>query len=381
MKSAISRIAGVAVVMAALSLSSAWGQLPTETAGQSEVLDPPDAHRIYVHKMTLADMMLSKVMVIDLDTQEFLGQVTGGFLPPIALSPDGDTFYTADAFFSRGVRGERTDVLTAWNTQTLGVRFEVEIPSKRISMLPERWGLRLSDDGRFAYIFNFTPATSVSVVDLKKREFVGEIPVPGCFLVYPTGDRTFASLCGDGSLQQIRINDAGQVVSRSRTRFFDPNEVDMYSRAVRVDDTYYFLTVKGRIQTVDVSGDKIKVGERWSLFTQEQREAGWGVGGWQLMTIAPALDRLYVLVMPNWKRYKWEYPSDTIWVYDLHGQEKIGELKAPTPMISLRATTDDNPLLVGGNMRGGLEIFDLGKGKHIATMEGVGKFPFALYSH
>lgn len=381
MSNGISRFLGLVVMLMALSAGSAWGQLPTETAGQTQVLAPPDAHRIYVHKMTLSDMMLSKVMLFDLDTQQFLGQVTGGFLPPVALSPDGETFYTADAFFARGVRGERTDVLTAWDTQTLDVRFEVEIPPKRMNMLPERWGLRLSDDGRFAYVYNFTPASSVTVVDLEQQKFVGTIPIAGCFLIYPTGKRTFAALCGDGSLQQIRIDDAGQVVERSRTRFFNPNEVDMYSRAVRVGDAYYFLTVDGRIQPLDVSGDGIQVGERWSLFTAEQRQAGWGVGGWQLMTVAPALERLYVLVQPNWKRYKWEYPSDTIWVYDLNSHEKIGALKASVPMISLRATTDDDPLLVGGNMKGGLEIFDLGQGEHVATMEGVGKFPFALYSH
>lgn len=379
MKTGINRIAALALVMTALVVSSAWGQAQTEPKGPVTI-GPPQAHQIVVHKLSLFDEMLGSAMVYDLDKQKFLGQVTTGFIAPASLSPDGKTLYTADAYFARGVRGERTDVLTAWNMETLEVRFEVEIPPKRMVMLPERWGMSLSDDGRFAYVYNFTPASSISVVDLKKQEFVGEIATAGCFLAYPTGDRSFAVLCGDGTLQDIRIDDAGQVVERSRTRFFDPNEVEMYTRAARSGDSYYFLTVDGHIQPIDVSGDEIKVGERWSLFTDEQRKAGWGVGGWQLMAIAPELNRLYVLVMPDWKRWKWEFPSTVVWAYDLDSHEKVGQFESPVPIISLHATKDDDPLLVGGTVAGTLEVFDLGTGEHVSTMQ-AGNFPLMLYSH
>lgn len=378
MKTSMNRIAGLAAIMAALVVSSAWGQARTEAKGPVEI-GPPQAHQIVVHKLSLFDEMLGSAMVYDLDKQKFLGQVTTGFIAPASLSPDGKTLYTADAYFARGVRGERTDVITAWNMETLEVRFEVEIPPKRMVMLPERWGMSLSNDGRFAYVYNFTPASSISVVDLQEQKFVGEIPIAGCFLAYPTGDRTFAVLCGDGTLQDITIDDSGQAVERSRKRFFDPNKVEMYTRAARAGDMYYFLTVDGQIQPIDVSGDGIKVGERWSLFTDAQREAGWGVGGWQLMAIAPALDRLFVLVQPEWKRWKWEFPSTTVWAYDLNTHEKVAEYTAPAPIISLHATKDDDPLLVGGTVTGTLEVFDLGSGEHVSTMQ-AGNFPLMLYS-
>ena len=48
---------------------------------------------------------------------------------------------------------------------------------------------RLTDDDRFLLIYNYTPAQSVTVVDVPARKFVGEVDIAGCALVYPTGPR------------------------------------------------------------------------------------------------------------------------------------------------------------------------------------------------
>lgn len=167
-----------------------------------------------------------------------------------------------------------TDVLTAWDTQTLKPSWEVEIPAKRANILMERHMLTMSNDDRFVYIDNFTPATSVTVVDTEAQDVASEIDIAGCALNYPIGDRAFASICGDGSFQQINLDDDGQEASRTRTKFFDPNETPMNERAVRDGDMYYFTTLDGEIQPIDVSGKTPKVGKRWSLFTDAQREEG-----------------------------------------------------------------------------------------------------------
>lgn len=117
------------------------------------------------------------------------------------------------------MRGERTDVLTAWDSQTLSPKWELEVSSERAFTLTERFSLATSSDDKFVYIYNFTPSTTVTVVDTTKQEMVNEIAINGCILNYPVGERRFASLCGDGSLQLITLDDNGKEVDRSKTTF------------------------------------------------------------------------------------------------------------------------------------------------------------------
>ncbi|ROO29351.1 amine dehydrogenase large subunit [Salinisphaera orenii] len=369
------------LVWAALAVSAAaWGQLPPDTIGTTK-LDPPGPHRAYIIDTQFDNATTGKVVVVDPEKKKMLGMIPTGYLAPSVLSNNDKTLYSADTFWSRGVRGERTDVLTAWDTRTLEPRWEVEIPEKRANILIERYMLTVSDDDRFVYVYNFTPAPSVTVVDTENREVASEIDIAGCALNYPTGDRSFASICGDGSFQQVRLDDEGHEISRMRTRFFQPNHLAMNERAVRNGDTYYFVTLDGHIQPIDVSGTAPEVGERWSLFTEAQREAGWGVGGWQLMAISPALDRLYVLVHPDHSDRNWEDPSNTIWAYDLDTHEKVGEMKTENYVWSLRATRDDAPLLLGININGGLDVFDLTTSEYMHTVEGISDIPALVLSH
>lgn len=78
---------------------------------------------------------------------------------------------------------------------------------------------------------------------------------------------------------------------------------------------------------------------------------------------------------------KWEDPSPFVWVYDLKTGKKVATLEAPNPIWSLAATNDDKPLLLGTNITGGLEVFDLASGKHTGTMEKIAKTPIQILSH
>ncbi|MES1928927.1 amine dehydrogenase [Salinisphaera dokdonensis CL-ES53] len=375
------RASGVAAVAALVWTASASAQLPPDEIG-TVTLDEPGPHRAYIIDTQFDNATTGKVVVVDPEEKKMLGMIPTGYLAPSVLSHDDTRLYSADTFWSRGVRGVRTDVLTAWDTQTLEPSWEVEIPTKRANILMERNMLTMSNDDRFVYIYNFTPATSVTVVDTEAQDVASEIDIAGCSLNYPIGDRAFASICGDGSFQQVKIDDDGQEVSRTRTKFFDPNETPMNERAVRDGDMYYFTTLDGDIQPIDVSGEAPKVGERWSLFTDAQREEGWGVGGWQLMAISPALNQMYVLVHPEHADRNWEDPSNTIWAFDLDTHEKVGELKTENYVWSLNATHDDEPLLLGVNIDGGLDVFDLTKMEYMHTVDGISAIPaLVLSSH
>lgn len=365
-----------------MGIGHACADLPADNIDQEKLAFPPEPHRAYIVDVEFESMVAGRVVVVDPDQKRMLGMVSTGFTAPSTLSRDGKLLYTADLFYSRGTRGTRTDVLTAWDTSTLSPSWEVVIPSKRSMSLTQRYSIGSSADDRFVYIYNFTPSTSITVVNAESRSVVGELAIPGCVLSQPVGKRRLASLCGNGSIQLITLDDAGKEVARSQTRFFDPDAEKLVERAVNVGDTYYYTTTTGTIRAVDLSGKEPRILPAWELVQREaDKKAGWAPGGWQLMAVAPKLNRLYVLMHDAHEPMKWEDPSPIIWAYDLKTHKQIGTLEAPIPVWSLRATTDDRPLLLGTNVEGGLEIFDLLSGKHTGTMDKITKTPSQVLSH
>jgi len=368
------------LILGLISAHQALAELPPEQMGVAE-LPAANPHRSYLVDVEFDTMITGRIVVVDPDQKRFLGMISTGFIAPSVLSHDGRVLLSADAFYSRGVRGVRTDVLTAWDTSNLSPLWEVEIPNKRFLGLTQRYSLGISADDRFAYIYNYTPATSVTVVDVQARALIGEIVIPGCILSFPVGARRFASLCGDGSLQVITLDDAGKETARTRTHFFDPDAEKLNERAAHVGDTYYFTTTTGSVRAVDFSGDAPVLLPSWSLTSDAERAAGWAPGGWQLIAVAPKLNRLYALMHDEHAPLKWEDPSTIIWAFDLTSGKKVGTLEAPVPIWSIHATQDDNPLLLGSNIEGGLDIFDLRSGEYRGAMDGLTKSATLIYSH
>lgn len=371
----------LSISLLVLGLNNASADLPADTIGQTVLPFPPQAHRAFVVDVEFESFVVGRVTVVDPDKKRILGMVPTGFAAPSTLSHDQKTLYSADIFYSRGTRGTRTDVLTAWDSSTLSPAWELLIPTKRAESLTQRYGLKTSSDDRFVYVYNFTPSTSVTVVDTQAKAVTSEIAIPGCVLNYPVGNRRFASLCGDGSLQLVTLNDQGLEIARSRTPFFDPNAEKLVERAVNVGDTYYFTTTTGTVRPVDFAGDAPKILPSWSLTNDEEKKAGWAPGGWQLMAVAPKLNRLYVLMHDAHEPMKWEDPSPLIWVFDLNTRKKVATLQAPVPVWSMQATGDDKPLLLGADVEGGLQIFDLTSNTLTGSMPKVAKTATQVMSY
>ena len=101
------------------------------------------------------------------------------------------------------------------------------LPGGKRALITAMEGLfAFTDDQRMALVFDFTPASSVTVVDLVKRQVFGEIDIPGCSLVYPSGARGFSTLCSSGTLLTIRLDANGQVAGRSESKAFNPLDTD-----------------------------------------------------------------------------------------------------------------------------------------------------------
>jgi methylamine dehydrogenase heavy chain len=309
----------------------AWAELPAETIGRVEVLpQPARAHWVWA-----SDVLLRRSALLDLDSGRMLGQVNGGFGPTVALfSARRGEIYVPETHYSRGSRGERADVLTVYDGASLTPVAEVVLPPRRaINALPTA-NAALSDDERFAAVFNSVPGTSLSIVDVEQRALTAEVSTPGCSLAYTAGPRRFALLCGDGSLLLLALDEAGRELAKTRSRpFFDPDADPVTEKAVRVGDEWLFVSFEGRVVPVDVSGAEPRFGEPWSLLDAADRADSWRIGGSQHLAVHAASRRLYSLVHQGGADTHKE-PGTELWVYDLATRTRVDRVALRHPGLT-----------------------------------------------
>ena len=218
--------------------------------------------------------------------------------PPIfILSKDKREIIIATAYYSRGQRGERVDVVEVWDADTLSFKYEIPISEKRASALNYEGLLRLSADGRWLFVQNATPATSVTVVDMVAKKDVGEISMPGCWAIYPaqSNSKRFAALCGEGNVTTVTLTDSGQEASRTSSgKFFDPDNDAWFMQGEQYGDRYHFVSFKGNIATVNVGGETAVLEGTWPLVTKADQKKAWRPGGYQPLAVHAGTNRLYV---------------------------------------------------------------------------------------
>ncbi len=274
-------------------------EIKPESLPESAVL-PAQAnpHWVWVSDFVFQHMADGKAYLLDGDSGQFLGMLSTGMgFAGLELPTDYAQIYSPETYFSRGTRGERTDVITFYDPRELKPSGEVVIPPRRFSAMPTLNQYALTDDNRFLLVYNFTPAQSVSVIDVQERRLAGEIETSGCALVLPSGARRFQMMCGDGSLLTVTLNDRGELSGKQRhPPFFDPKADWVTEKAVRWGDTWIFVSFQGNVYPVDVSGEQPQAGERWSLFSAAERAASWRPGGIQHLTVHQASGKLFALV-------------------------------------------------------------------------------------
>ena len=303
----------------------------SEWIGSVETLPmPPSAHWVWV-----SDPLLERLALIDLESERTLGVIDGGWgIPTVLFSQDGREVYVPETHYARRSRGERTDVVTVYDTRSLAARGEVVIPAKRAHNTQPAGNAALTDDGRFAAVFNMNPGTSLSIVDLRELRFAGEIQTPGCSLVYGAGARRFIMICADGALLTVTLDDAGGAVSRARSQpFFDSIADPVTEKAVRTGDRWLFASFEGMLHAVDVSGDAPRFDKPWSLLSAEDRDAEWRVGGSQHLAVHHASGRLYSLVHQGGIDSHKD-PGTELWVYDLAAKRRVQRIELSNPGLT-----------------------------------------------
>lgn len=263
--------------------------------------------------------------------------------------------------------------------------------------IPQMARSALLDDDNFLVVYNFTPTQSVSIVDLKERRFIGEIATPGCALTYAAGNRTFFQICNDGKAMVITLDETGKSIARKKTNaLFDPEEDLILETGVRVGNQWYFLSLRGRIVSVDVGGDTVRLQKTWPMDEGHERAeldrplfevpgepdpaVGWQAGGIQPIAIHQDSGMAYVLTREG-PRHAYEDPAIHIWIVDLKEKKKVGEYKLDSPAMSIAVSQDSSPLLYvvdDAEFMHGLDVYDAQTGAFIRNIPEVGMTPTLL---
>lgn len=285
------------------------------------------------HWVWVPDRVLNHAALFDGDTGAMLGVVDSTESlsgPPPMFSPKRGEIYVINRVYARGTHGERKDYVTIYDATTLAIRGEIEIPPRSTSIGHGYAVAAVLDDERFLVAFNQDPANSVSVVDLETRQFVDEIVIGGCALVYPTGGSQFGTLCGNGTAIEVELDATGHQKRATRSaKFFDAIDDPITEKGVRDGARWLFASFTGQLHAVDFAGEQPVAAPPWSLFTDAERDATWRIGGMQHLAFHRATHRLYSLVHKGGPGSHKD-PGPVIWVYDVEQKRRVQEIAVPS---------------------------------------------------
>ena len=365
-----------------LGVSAAWAAgasipepLPEETV-RVEKLAPADGNRIYVTDPAFGHMVDSRVLVLDGNSGRFLGLIGTGFGAVTTLSRDGKSIYVATTYYPRLSRGRRDDVFEIHDTQTLELKAEIDIPPRRAQGLSYRGMLTSSADGRFVYIQNATPATSVTVVDLESRKAVAEVQTPGCWSIYPwrTAQR-FSTLCGDGTMLTVGFDAAGQPTTRSRSaKFFDPDSDPIFTHPEVDGDQIYFVSYNGNVYGVRLAGDAPAFDAAWSLLDGRDKKNNWRPGGLQISALHRASGTFFVNMHDKGAEGSHKNPSKEIWAFDLASRKRLARIPS-NHAVSITASQGGSGQLFLLNIeKASIEVHHIAAGyPKVREINGVGE--------
>jgi len=305
--------------------------------------------------------------IFDAETGEMYGTLSlSNRTPAVAPYLPRGEFYAAESYYSRGVHGDRTDIVAVYDYANLSPVAEVEIPN-HMARLGVRNHLGLLGNGRHLAVLNMNPGYSVSIVDVIDRLFVYEISTPGCAIILPVAENDFLLVCGDGTLQLIQLDISGFEQNRVRSEvFFSVQDDAVFDRSARTADGWLLITHAGVIFEVSTDDDEINISEGWSIVAED--ESGWRPGGFEFLDVHRDSGLLYV-AMHEGPVDTHHDPGEEIWVIDLANQRRVHRLELEDPADHVTVTQESAPKLIVGTDSGGTEIYNALTFKHERSID------------
>ncbi len=350
-----------------------------ETGRSARLTIPYGKNWAIIHDANFTSMIDGRFIVFDSAARAnaYKGTMHGGTIAGFAVSKTRGELYISTTYHDRGISGKRTDIIAIHNPENLEKIGEIILPPKRGQNMPFKASFNLSGDESLGFVYNFTPAASISIIDMVGRKVLGEVPIPGCTLAYRMGKTGFASLCGDGTMMGVGLDAQGNVVDQTRSgKFNDIDHDSLFLKRARFGDVLYFPTFTGNIQPVDLSGGTPKPLAKWSMLNEAERKANWRPGGVQLIA-GDTQGTLYILMHKGGAEGTQKNGGSEVWMFDTKTQKRTGRIKLKTWGVSV-AVAGDNLIVTNAEMQ--LDIYDNKTGTFSHTF-GDGLFtPLVVYT-
>lgn len=352
----------------ALALAAAFA-LPPLAARAADIPPPLPPEQISVEKTIKAgpNVFVSisswqgagSINVFSATDLAYKGNFGVGMQGQFALSPDASTGYVASAFPKRIMYGPVEVVLQSFDVATLATRQEVILSPKFAQISAQQGQLRVSDDGALAFVQNATPATSVTVANLKTGKATVEIPIPGCWQVHlAPGGRKFSSLCGDGSVLTVRVGPDGKAVGQIRSKpLFNVETDPLFAQSQRVDGDLMFMSYSGVLYRISDKGDAAELVDTFAF--AKDVPGNWAPGGYAVMGYNAPNGIMFVLMHPDAKDGSHKDHSQEIWAVDV-ARKAVLYRSVAKGLNEIAVSQDANPVVFGvNNKTGGVYRFEV----------------------
>lgn len=374
---------GVAVLVTGLTgtAEAAPGEppLPIEELSQVETL-PADYPKswVLVHDFHFNSIVDGRIAIVDTANPQvpLKGMVRAAQFANMLYAPEAREIYTSETFYSRLTRGERTDAITVWDTATLQPKGEIVLPGgKRQQSVTYTGTFQFTNDHKWAMVANFTPAQSVTVVDLAGRKLLGEIDLPGCTHIYPTGKRGFSSLCADGSMISLVLAEDGTVASsKVIENAHDIDTQPLFGMPAMVGKTAWFVSYTGQLRGYDLSGETARpLPAPAHVGTADGGAPEWRPGGWQVIA-SDAAGLLYVLMSPNGREGSHKDGGTEVWVVDPVADKRLRRIDLGGLASSITVTREASPALIVARPDGQIDVFSAADGSLIRKLGATAAF-------
>lgn len=306
----------------------------------------PGTKKLFIADIAIGHIVDGRMRVYNADTLQLLGMIGTGFAGQVYVPPAQDVVYVATSYIEKISRGKRSDWLEIYDSSTLALKQEIPIATTRAQALNYRPLMQRSLDGRWMFIQNATPATSITIVDLQAGTQTGEVPNPGCYGIFPSGKNPlqFSTMCGDGGFATYTVAADGSSAQQvSSDKIFDADEDALFIHGERFGDQWIFASFSGNLYYVDLEGATAKLTDKVTL-----AQDGWRPSGYQTHAVHKN-GVAFVLMHPGGEEGSHKNPAEEIWAYDL-AAKKLLSRSPTTTAFSVALGQDEQPVVYAINL-------------------------------
>ena len=302
--------------------------------------------------------------IFDGDTGKMVGQLSTSQWSDMALDPTKKAWYVSETIWTKINRGTRQDFIAVYDASTLNLITEIPMPG-RLIIGAQNNNFHISDDGKTAFVYNFSPASSVNVVDLEKKKMAQVVELPGCASFVPVAGVGFSALCSDGTIATATLTGKSPVITHTAP-FFKAAEDPVFDSYIydRAKKTAVFVTYTGLVRTATLGASPV-VGDAWSLQAAAGMRPGdtkpldinWFPGGRQLTALHKKTGMLYVL-MHRGEYWTQKEDGEELWVVDLAARKVVKRVPLKEKASNINITQDDKPLIFMAGDEGMVMVMD-----------------------